>query len=446
MKHDKFHSVPTVTRRTLLRATALAGMGAMLPRASLAQDQPWAEAPSSSVDGLNMAMWTYGDVWPTAAKQFEQAWGVPVEVISIPFPELPTKMMSLYAADETIDISLTSPATIANWYDLGLMEPLDDLPGAQAYVGDMVPAARESCHFNNELVALPFMGAVWGWNYNSELLDKVGGQLPTSYAELDDIAAKAKADGVSQHPYVWCAISSGEHITFTWYSLTWNRGSGMFDESGTPLLGEGSVARETLRWWAKTFADGLSDPSSLQLSMDASARAFATGGHLFRGPTQHYGLRVINDPDQSPIAGKGVLWEGPLGPRTITSWHLAYLSANTRNRDWAWMLLQQVAGKTKAGDYEMAKQVAQAAGFGPGYQSLVDGGFIEDAWSSWMDVSKYKELQDHASNSFEVVNAFYKPWYQEWNQRAEIELQRTLTGEITADECCDTLIAALPSN
>ncbi|HWA18913.1 MAG TPA: extracellular solute-binding protein [Devosia sp.] len=392
-----------------------------------------------------MAVWTYGEVWPAAAAAFESAWGVPVEPVSVPFPELAAKVMSLYAAGEEVDISMTSPATISTWYDQGFMEPLDGLPGAAEYVADMTPAMRESVHFDGKLVALPFMGAVWAWNYNSELLEKTGAALPTSYEELDEVAAKAKADGISPHPYVWCAISSGEHITFTWYALTWNRGSGMFDEQGKHLLGEGSVARETLRWWAKTFADGLSDPSSLQMSMNQSAQAFATGGHLFRGPTQHYGLQIINDPKQSPIAGKGVLWEGPLGPRTITSPHLLYMTTQTRNKDWAWMLLQAVGGKTKDGEYTMAKQLAQAAGFGPGYQSLVDSDFLESAWSGWMDVTKFRELLANATNSFQVVSAFYEPWYQEWNKKAEVELQKALTGEITADAACDNLIAALPA-
>jgi multiple sugar transport system substrate-binding protein len=436
---------PILGRRQFLGgALAAAGAGSM-PAPVWAQDAPWATAPQSSVDVLNMAVWTYGDVWPTAAAAFEQAWGVPVEPISIPFPELATKVMSLYAAGDIVDVSMTSPATISTWYSQGFMDTLDDLPGAAEYVADMTPAMRDSCHFDGKLVAMPFMSAVWGWNYNDAILQQVGGQLPTSYEELDELAAKAKSDGVSNHPYVWCAISSGEHITFTWYSLTWNRGSGIFDADGRPLLGEGSVARETLRWWAKTFADGLSDPSSLQLSMNASAQTFATGGHLFRGPTQHYGLQIINDPAQSPIAGQGRLWEGPLGPKTITSPHLLYLSTQTRDRQWAWMLLQALGGKTKDGEYTMAKQLAQAAGFGPGYQSLVDSTFLEDAWSGWMDVGKYRELLANATNSFDVVGAFYEPWYQQWNSKAEVELQKTLTGQITADEACDNLIGAVPA-
>jgi hypothetical protein len=38
-----------------------------------------------------------------------------------------------------------------------------------------------------------------------------------------------------------------------------------------------------------------------------------------------------------------------------------------------------------------------------------------------------------------MCNSIYKPWYFPWSDRVDIEVQKALTGRITADQCCDTL-------
>lgn len=429
-------------RRDVLHGGLALGASQLLPRFAWAQDGPWAARPQSAVDQVGMAVWSYGDVYTNIASQFEQDWGVPVEPSIIPFNELPRKLASLFAAGEYVDASQTSPATIGAYNDQGFIEPLNDLPGAQEYIDDFTDVIKASCVFDGQLLAMPFMTAVWGWNYNAELVDKLGGTLPTSLEEMDEMAAKAVADNVSQHPYVWCAVSQAEHVTFTWYALTWSRGSAMFGADKKPLLGEGSEAREALRWWAKTFADGLSDPSSLNLSMNASAQAFSTGGHVFRGPTQHYGIAIINDPEQSPIAGQGRMWSGPQGYRTITSSHLVFMPTAYSDKEWAWKLVQYLGGKTQDGEYTMAKRLANVAMFGPGYKSLVDSPVVTEDWKRWADPDVYTQLLQNATNTFDVVPVFFEPWYQEWNTQAIAQVQSALTGSITADEACDTLIQA----
>ena len=37
----------------------------------------------------------------------------------------------------------------------------------------------------------------------------------------------------------------------------------------------------------------------------------------------------------------------------------------------------------------------------------------------------------------------YKLWHLPWSDRVNIEVQKALTGQTTADQCCDTLIAAI---
>ena len=42
-----------------------------------------------------------------------------------------------------------------------------------------------------------------------------------------------------------------------------------------------------------------------------------------------------------------------------------------------------------------------------------------------------------------MCNSVYKPWHFPWTDRVNIEVQKALTGQITADQCCGTVIAAI---
>jgi multiple sugar transport system substrate-binding protein len=43
----------------------------------------------------------------------------------------------------------------------------------------------------------------------------------------------------------------------------------------------------------------------------------------------------------------------------------------------------------------------------------------------------------------EICNSVYKPWHFPWTDRLNIEVQKALTGQISSDQCCDNLIAAI---
>ncbi len=437
-----------LTRRHLLGSAAggaaLAGLGgglAGLPRPSLAQS--WAEAPSSSVDLLNFVVWTYGDIYSQIAQRFEQDWGVPVESVISSFNDHPARLMTMFASGDDIDVSQSSPFSFPNFIQQGLVEPLDDLPGAADYVADFSGFTKQVAVQNGQLMGLPYFSAIWVWNYYEDLLEQTGVEPFTDYDELIEQLRKAKQDGISQHPILWVAGVGLEQLPGTWYSLTWNRGGTFFEADGTPALGPGSVARETLRWWAKTFEEGLADPESLKVQFTSSAKAFSAGKNLYRGPNHHYGLNIVNDPEQSPIAGKVRVHGFPGDGRTIGVTHVYFLSTAHRDKEWAWKLLQYLGGKTKDGVYSQAINLAQDAMLGSGYQSVMESDVIRESWQNWGDVDAILEMWGKATYIGEVVQSLSEPWHFPWTDRLNIEVQNCLTGQIDADQCCDILTAAV---
>jgi ABC-type glycerol-3-phosphate transport system substrate-binding protein len=438
----KLGAMQSVRRRDLLLATA----GASLlggHRAAAQASGPWAIPPKTKVDKLNFVVWTYGDIYTKISEKFKADWGIPVDSTISSFNDHPAKLMTMYAGSETIDVSQSSPFSFPNFISQGLVEPLDDLPGAKDYLADFTDSCKQVAVYDGRLMGLPYFSTVWVWNYFSDLMEKAKFEPFTTYDELMEQLRKAKKDKIAEYPIFWVAGVGLEQLPGTWYQMTWNRGGVFFDKQGNHQLGPGSVARETLKWWVQTFKEELSDPESLKAQFTASAKAFGAGKNLYRGPNHHYGLNVANDPAQSPNAGKIKVFGSPGDGKTIGDTHVYFLCTANRDKDWAWKLLQYLGGKTKDGQYTQAINLARDAMLGSGYTSVMKSDAVTDGWKPWGDPTTILGIWDKATYVAEVVSSIYKPWHFPWSDRINIEVSKALTGQITPDACCDTLIAAI---
>jgi multiple sugar transport system substrate-binding protein len=102
-----------LNRRDVLTSALALGAMAGLPRGALAA--PWEERPRGKVDKLNFVVWTYGDIYTKIGKKFTEDWGVPVDSTISSFNDHPTKLMTMYAGGETIDVSQSSPFSFPNF-------------------------------------------------------------------------------------------------------------------------------------------------------------------------------------------------------------------------------------------------------------------------------------------------------------------------------------------
>src|SRR5262249_36150987 len=259
------------------------------------------------------------------------------------------KLTAMYAAGDAVDVSLSPMQYLSSYIEQGIAQPIDGLPGVGEYAKDFTPFTRQIAQRDGKTWGLPYFSTVWTFIYNDELLAKAGFKDKPfkSYPELIEQAKKAKKDGVAKYPILWVAGAGFEQLPATWFSLTHNRGGSIFDKSLAPQLGAGSVARETLRWCQGTFKEELADPNSLNLRFIPAVKAFNAGQHIYLGTLHHYYLSLVNDAAQSPIAGKGRALGLPGDGKTIGYTMLYILCSATKNKEWAWKLLQYLGGRTK---------------------------------------------------------------------------------------------------
>ena len=438
-----------LTRRGLLKTSAglagLAGLGMLPDMVHGGKSGPWSVRPKSEVEAVNFVGWQYGEIYAKLSKQFKADWGVNFDQNLSGFNEYFQKFTTAFAGGDRIDVGMGFAAEIRTWAEQGIVEPLDGLPGLEAYVNDFTGAQKQISMFEGSVWALPYFATVWVWNYFEDLLEKARIDRPfTSYDEFIEQCVKAKKDGVARYPILWIAGVGPEQLPGTWYSLTWNRGGAFFDKQGNHQLGPGSVARETLKWWVDTFTKlDIADPESLKVQFTGSAKAFMAGKNLYRGPNHHYGLNLVNDPSQSPIAGRVKVHTFPRDGRTIANGGVYFMTTSHRDKQWAWKMLQYVGGRTKDGEYTQAYRLAKDAMLGSGYQSVMDSRELSANWSKWGDVRTILGAWSKATFLGEVVSSMTKPWHTPWNDTINIELQKALTGQKSPDKACDTIIAGI---
>ena len=222
-----------LSRRRVLATTAGLGLLGSTGQALGQPGGPWSQTPRSKVDRLNFVVWTYGDIYTRIAKQFEADWGVKVDSTISSFNDHPTKLTTMFAAGEKIDVSQSSPFSFPNFVNQGLVEPIDSLPGAADYIKDFTPFTKQVATVNGKTMGLPYFSAVWVWNYYADMLEKLKIDKPfATYDEFIEHCVKAKKDGVSRYPVLWVAGGGLEQLPGTWYQMTWNRGGTFFDKQG----------------------------------------------------------------------------------------------------------------------------------------------------------------------------------------------------------------------
>ena len=437
------------SRRNFLQMAALTaaglGLGLTPDMAWAGMDGPWSERPKSKAESINFVVWNFGKVYEKISDQFEKDWGVKIDRIIEPNVEPQVaKLTSMYAAGDTIDTFVAQLQNIGSYIDQGIAAPLNGLPGVEKYVEDFTPLCRDIGIRDGKIWGLPYLSIVWNFIYNDELLTKAGfaGKPFNSWEELVDQCLKAKKDGIAKYPLLWVAGPGFDTLPGTWFSQVANRGGRIFSTDFKPELGPGSIARETLRWWQETFTKhDIADPDSLNLKFMPATKVFNTGKHLYLGTLHNYYINIVNNPNLSPIAGKGRIHGHPGDGKSIAVTWYYMLSGATENREWACKLLQYLAGRTKDGEYVQAVNLAKEYMLMPGYKSVLKNREIRDVWSKRVDVDKMLDIFDRGVNYADVVPAIYEPWYPSWNDMMNVELTACLRNQISADVACDNMIA-----
>lgn len=432
-----------LTRREFLRLTGVAA-GAAFSGALLGACAPRATPTPAKPEQVTFVAWPWGQFYDEILPKFERDYGVKVNWVSLPnVEELIAKVASMDAAGEPMDVTIVWLTTMGSWIRDGVILPIDDMPGIEDYKKAVTPFTLAAMTYEGKTWGLPYFSSIYTCAYYRDKFEQAGlKEPPKTWDEWVEQAKKAQKDAGIKYPILWMAAAGVNHVSWVWYTMTLNNGGVVFEKDLTPAMGPGSIARKTLDWWSKTFTEWqISDPRSIELRYIPSAKAFAQGEHVFHGPTEFYFIEQMNRKGESPIAGRVGNFNMPGDGTTLGFTQLYGIPATTKNKEWAWKLLQHVGGKDKDGNYFTAKTFALGAMTGSGYTAVMEDPEVKAKWAEWVDVDLLLKQWAKARYISEAVPAIMEPWFLKWQDDATIHIHACFQGKETVDEACDAMIA-----
>jgi ABC-type glycerol-3-phosphate transport system substrate-binding protein len=352
------------------------------------------------------------------------------------------KVVSWYAAGEDMDAVFVRENFRTPFAGDGVITPITKMPGVDSYLNDASPSFVTSMKAGDDVWGLPFYGEIETIWYNEDNFKRAGlSTPPMSWDELLEQAKKAKKAGFN-YPMLWAAGQGDHHLPWQWFTQVWSRGDTLFNADGTPRMGPGSVARKTLQWWRDTFQESqVSDPRSAELRYIPAMKAFMNGEHVFLGVMFNTYLRTVNDPAQSPVAGKIKQFMMPGNGKTMGYSRIISMVDSTKSPDWTFELMQYLGGKDSEGVYKTPREWSVKLGYIPSYNSLWDDPALKAEWSKTIDFDMIRRQAEAAAHVSTVIPVVYESWYQEWQSDANVQLQNCILGKSTADEACDAMTA-----
>ncbi len=166
------------------------------------------------------------------------------------------------------------------------------------------------------------------------------------------------------------------------------------------------------------------------------------GEHVFLGVMFNTYLRTINDPAQSPVAGKIKQFMMPGNGKTM-GYSRIYQHGRRRRRapTGPSSSCSISAARIRRACYKTPREWSVKLGYIPSYKSLWDDPALKAEWSKTIDFDMIRKQAEAAAHVSEVVPVVYGAWYQEWQSDANVQLQNCILGKSTADEACDAMIA-----
>lgn len=200
------------------------------------------------------------------------------------------------------------------------------------------------CTYKGKLYGLPYYTSYFGILYNDQMLKAAGfAGPPKTYDEWTQQARTIKKNGLSKAPMIWPVKWAGWGGLWVMNAMVASRGGKVLDES----LNVTPVALDSLKWWAGTYKEGLSDPNGIELDPNESARAFMSGDYATMLTANFYaGAQWSNDKQNSKVAGYAKFGPTPELHKTVGFARLYGInSASSRKQD-AWRLVKCSAVRT----------------------------------------------------------------------------------------------------
>lgn len=335
--------------------------------------------------------------------------GVKVEIVSVGWDELNSKIVSLYQAGDAPDIMLTGSRTLKQLASLGVAEDLS------SYITDdfkskRVESVLATGQVDGKQYGIPMAFSSRALYYRSDLIE----MAPTNWDELFETAKKVHAENSDVYGFaIPTDITSGtdELLNFIYQ----NDGALVDDKGNITFSTDANVG--TLEYLKKFNDEGLV-PDVVSTARADQAKLFANGNlaMFVSGPWEQETLDAAADKAPYKVA---VLPAGVKQAETLVT-DSYVISSISKNKELAWKFVEFM------GQPEYQRPVSEAFGWFP----ILKEEFNDERFES-------EFMQAFAAS---IEYGVSEPQVEDWdsfNKAFLTAVQKAVTGEMGAKEALD---------
>lgn len=432
-----------ISRREFIRRAVIAGVALPLAQKLAAFGQtPVYGAPyqfgsysSKPYAGNTIKVALVGEPRSDAVKKmlpaFEKLTGIKTNIDILPYPTLQEKQaVALTQKTGAYDVVHVDVVWVGQYAGQGWVIPATEFIKQSnpkvLNINDFLPRVlADQGSWEGVVYGLPFIQAVFGLHYRTDIFKKYGLKVPQTWEELRT-TAKFLTEKESKGGVYGLTIMGrrGVQLQCTWDNFLWSWGGDWYDAEYRPTINS-PQAVESLEFMKSLLPYAL--PGVLSYDWDENAQAFAQGKAVMNLQWQN-AAPTFADPAKSKIVGKFdfELIPGKKQPdgkilRTPTfgGWGLMIpVDAKNKEAAWEWIVW--------ATSVEMEKELAKAM---PGSRR-----------SSLSDPVLSKQHVEYKNMLKSLGFAKGRPRitvYSEMADAIEVALSETLTGAKTAKAALD---------
>lgn len=414
-----------LTRRDVLRTAAAAAATGALSLDALAQSGP----------PINYTTWSAAvDLVKSHVTAFEASTKLKVNYTNSPFAQYREAMVTKFVGKAPMDVMWVSDSWLPEWAEAGWIAPIDGFPQLTKYNADTDDFCLQSMRYKGKQYGLTYYSDYMAFFYDEQMLAKAGFKAPPStWDELVQQSLKIKQAGLSEYPMMLSMARESWLIEFL-SAMVFSNGGRFTDDAGAAVMADPKRGAQQAMQWVVDAVNKhkIISPACVETGELAGLKAFGAGNHAF-GLLSRYRIRTLNDPKQSPIAGRvkqALMPAGPGGSHATVGWmrfhglSAAAAADKTRSANAA-KLIEWFGGKAGS-EYQFQKMLFSELGSGFGVKGLFKDKDILENYAKYADITMFEKQQQLARKKDVVTR-----WFGEWDEVNGTAWQSAILGKST---------------
>ncbi|EDL66555.1 extracellular solute-binding protein [Bacillus sp. SG-1] len=338
--------------------------------------------------------------------------GIKVNPTFVPYESLEQKIQTS-AKSGGYDVVIVDAPWTAKFAQAGFVKDVSDKISDDVK-SEVFQGALDSVSYDGKNYGMPWLNDTKYLFYNKEMLKKAGFENPPeTWEELMEQAKVIKDKGIVEYPIVW-SWSQAEALVCDVTALVGSFGGSLVDDNGKPTV-TSSENEKAVNFMVDSLSDGISNPESTQYLEEDVRGVFSSGKAAF-ALNWTYMFNMANDEKESSIAGQVGISPVPGANqstgKSVNGGMGLSVTSGSKHDEEAWKYIEYLSSK------EVQKNYAKNAL--PIWKSLYKDEEVVKTGPEVVEASKtqYENL----------VNRPRVPWYGEFSNVIQVELQKALLG------------------